>query len=69
MADAWGVSFGGTFIVWGAVESVSPRAYGAPFADFSLDLSTTIDRFHKMNRDVLVRFTSSRLDINGESEP
>lgn len=69
MADAWGVSWGGTFLVWGASESASQRAYGPPFADFSLDLTTTIDRFHKMNRDLAVRFTSSRLDINGESEP
>jgi hypothetical protein len=69
VADAWGVSWGGTFLVWGASESTSPRSYGPPFADFSLDLTTTIDRFHKMNRDIMVRFTSSRLDINGESEP
>lgn len=32
MADAWGVSWGGTFIVWGAGEEQSPvPVYGAPF--------------------------------------
>lgn len=69
MADAWGSSWGGTFIVWGAVEAVVPKAYGAPFLDFSLELPTTIDRLQKMNRDLLAHFPSSRLDINGESEP
>lgn len=69
MADAWGRSWGGTFIVWGAVEQQVVRSYGAPFADFNLFLLTTIDRADKINRDVLCRMPSSRIDINGESEP
>lgn len=69
MADAWGASWGGTFIVWGAVEQIVPKAYGAPFVDFNLILLTTIDRADKLNRDVLCRIRSSRIDINGESEP
>ena len=33
MADAWGASWGGTFIVWGAVEQFTAPEYGEPFLD------------------------------------
>ena len=33
MADAWGVSWGGTFVVWGAVEQVTLPTFGPPFID------------------------------------
>lgn len=70
MADAWGRSWGGTFIVWGAAEQAAiPGTYGAPFADFQLTLSPSLDFLHKMNRDVLCLMPSARVDIDGESEP
>lgn len=47
----------------------TPLAYGPPFVDFNLELFAFIDRAHKMYRDIAARFPSSRVDINGESEP
>jgi hypothetical protein len=70
--DAWGYSWGGPFtrfVRWGAAESVSPKTYGPPFADFSLAMPTTIDRLHKMQLSISAGFPSARIDINGESEP
>lgn len=70
--DSWGASWGGAFtrfVRWGAFEAATTPVYGPPFQDFSLELTTTIDRFHKMNRDLLAHFPSSRLDVDGESEP
>ena len=69
MADAWGASWGGTFIVWGAVEQITAKSYGAPFVDFRLDLSPNLDFLSKMRLDIAARMPSSRIDINGESEP
>ena len=42
MADAWGVSWGGTFIVWGAVEQVTAPNYGPPFIDLISAMGMTI---------------------------
>lgn len=69
MADAWGASWGGTFIVWGASEQAVPKSYGPPFADFRLDLTPNIDFLHKMHLSISAGFPSERIDINGESEP
>jgi hypothetical protein len=69
MADAWGGAWGGTCVVWGAAEQNSPKSYGPPFADFSLVMPTAIDRLHKMHLSISAGFPSTRIDIDGESEP
>lgn len=42
MADAWGASWGGTFIVWGAAEQITAPNYGPPFLDGSAAIRTTL---------------------------
>lgn len=42
MADAWGGSWGGTFIVWAAVEQITAPNFGPPFLDGSAALRTTL---------------------------
>lgn len=42
MADAWGQSWGGTFVVWGAVEQVTIPTYGPPFIDMRSPLLMTL---------------------------
>lgn len=42
MADAWGVSWGGTFVVWGASEQVTLPTFGPPFIDARCPLITSL---------------------------
>lgn len=42
MADAWGASWGGTFVVWGAQEQVTVPTFGPPFIDTRSALRTSI---------------------------
>jgi hypothetical protein len=42
MADAWGSSWGGTFIVWGAAEQVTAAQYGEPFLDGTAMMLTSL---------------------------
>lgn len=42
MADAWGASWGGTFVVWGAAEQVTVPTFGPPFVDLRSPLLTTL---------------------------
>ena len=42
MADAWGVSFGGTFIVWETSEQVTLPSFGPPFLDRQCALLATV---------------------------
>jgi hypothetical protein len=66
MADAWGASWGGTFIVWSASEQITVGTYGPPFIDRQLSMGEPLDFVHKMNRDVLCAIRSPRIDANGE---
>lgn len=42
MADAWGGSWGGTFVVWEAVEQVTEPVFGEPFLDAQTVILTAI---------------------------
>jgi hypothetical protein len=42
MADAWGASWGGTFIVWGASEQITAPSFGPPFLDLAASMRTSI---------------------------
>ena len=57
MADAWGVSFGGTFIVWGAVESVTVATFGPPFLDLRSAIRNTLGATSPVIQAVGVRST------------
>jgi hypothetical protein len=49
MADAWGVSFGGTFIVWSAgVEAPPTPVYGPPFISLKAEMIDTISNGSEM---------------------
>ena len=57
MADAWGVSWGGTFIVWGASEQVTSPTFGPPFLDLSSAIRATLGVTSPMIQAVGVRST------------